>query len=83
MFSHQVGWLSANECDAIRQFLDKIEERNHPCFTGHSFQDGLPHFFARAVCSDLSEIGARKPQEKFDERIVLTRVNRILPEPQN
>lgn len=80
VFSHQVGWLSENDCDAIRQFLDKIGERNHPCFSSHSFQDGLPHFYARLTCSEEPGIGAAETQEKFDERIALTRVNPLPPE---
>ncbi|PWT99911.1 MAG: hypothetical protein C5B51_26155 [Terriglobia bacterium] len=77
VFSHQVGWLSEKDCDDIRQFLHKIGERNHPCFSGHSFQDGLPHFYARLTCSEKLGIGAAEAQEKFDERVVLTRVNPI------
>jgi hypothetical protein len=80
VFSHQAARLTANECDAIRQFLDKIGERNHPCFTGHSFQDGLPHFYARLACSDQL-IGSNQPQEKFDERLVLTRIALAPSEP--
>lgn len=81
VFSYQAAWLTANECDAIRQFLDKLGERNHPCFTGHSFQDGLPHFYARLACSDQQLIGSNQPQEKFDERMVLARLTPLLPQP--
>ena len=83
VFSHQAAWLTANECDAIRQVLDKMGERNHPCFTRHSFQDGLPHFYARLACSDQQQLGSNQPQEKFDERMVLTRITPVLPEPQS
>ena len=81
VFSHQAAWLTVSECDAVRQVLDRIGERNHPCFTGHSFQDGLPHFYARLACSDQQLIGSNQPQEKFDERMVLARLTPLLPQP--
>ena len=81
VFAHQAALLTAAECDAIRQVLDKIGERNHPCFTGHSFQDGLPHFYARLACSGQRPLGSNAPQEKFDERIVLSRITPALQEP--
>jgi hypothetical protein len=83
VFSHQAAWLTANECDALRQFLDKLGERNHPCFTGHSFQDGLPHFYPRLTCSDRPPLGSNVPQERLDERMALTRIPSVTAEPQS
>jgi hypothetical protein len=80
VFSHQAGWLTANDCDAIRQLLDRIGERNPACFTKHSFEDGLPHFYARLTCADLQVLGANQPQEKFDERMILARTSPPLSE---
>lgn len=71
VFAHQRDLLDAERCDKIRQFLRKMDERLHPCFAKCSFQDGLPHFYARLVCSDRPTVGAGQPQERFDERLVL------------
>ena len=71
VFAHQIDRLDKSACDKVRQFLHKMSERTHPCFTKCSFQEGLPQFYARLLCASRPIIGAGQPQEKFDERLLL------------
>lgn len=71
VFAHQVALLDAGACDKVRQILYKMSERLHPCFQKCSFQDGLPLFYGRLGCDGRPMVGASRPQEKYDERLLL------------
>lgn len=71
VFAHQVDLVDAGACDKVRQFLHKIGERLHPCFSNCSFHDGLPYFYARLACANRPTVGASQPQERFDDRLLL------------
>jgi hypothetical protein len=59
VFLHQIGELSTSECNNIRQQLIGRDEHVPACFAGHSFEDGLLHFFPRLLDSDFEYIGSR------------------------
>jgi hypothetical protein len=74
-FGYQVGHLDDAACDRIRQTLRKLGERMPRCFVDRSYIDGLPEFYPRLACAGHQFVGAGQPQEKFDERLVLSPVD--------
>jgi hypothetical protein len=73
VFGHQLTLLDVNECDRIRQTLQRLGERGHSCFMSKSFHDGLSDFYARLLDADRLPIGSIQPQERLDERLLLRR----------
>lgn len=68
VLAHQIGVINCAQCDAVRQTLDKLQERTHAAFTQRAFDIGLQHFYARVVATGFPVVGATDPQDKFDER---------------
>jgi hypothetical protein len=73
VFGRQTGQLDDPSCDKIRQALARIGESLPRCFTGRTFSDGLPEFYARLVDGMAPAVGAPNPQNALDDRRVLFR----------
>lgn len=72
VFGYQVGHLDDAACDRIRQTLRKLGERSPRCFADRSYLDGLCEFYPRLACAAHELVGSGQPQERFDERLVLS-----------
>ena len=70
---HQIGELSANDCDAIRQALVAEGDGPHPSFRNSSFASGLSNFYARVVDVAVAIVGAANPIEPADQRISISK----------
>jgi hypothetical protein len=73
LFAFQSGHLDNSGCDEIRQTLVRLAERVPDCFDKRSFSDGLPTFYPRLVDGEKPLVGAAEPQDRFDQRLFLSR----------
>lgn len=62
VLAHQCGAMSQSECDAMRKVIAaKPNEYLPEQFKHSSFDDGLPKFSPRLVCSQSSRVGGADP----------------------
>lgn len=62
VLAYQAGAMSESECDGFRKVIaSKTNEYIPPQFKNASFQDGLPKFSPRLVCSKSAKVGAEDP----------------------
>jgi hypothetical protein len=63
VFSYQCGAMSVGQCNAMRKALiAKGNEFMPEQFRNASFEDGLPNFSPRLVCSACAPVGAAIPE---------------------
>jgi hypothetical protein len=73
VFGLQIGNLSTQDCDGARQSLVGRGEGVGSCFTGTSFEKGLPAFHQRLIDARLGAVGAASPQHPFDHNKIFIR----------
>jgi hypothetical protein len=75
-FGVQIGNLSHNDCDGVRQDLNKRGDEVPVAFRKRSFTDSLPYFFSRLIDGSEPIIGSEMPIVRYDVRLVVSKVTR-------
>ena len=70
---HQIGQLTEDGCDEIRQLLTAAQETPPYAFRNRKFKDGLPYFCPRVVDGDFPKLATGQPTELPDQRCLIVR----------